>query len=267
MTDRCRLHTCCEVVFRAEVPTPLLMVLRPKNDPRQWVVEETFRPDPAVWVGEYTDRHGNRCQRLTTPVGPFSLRSEAVVETTPFLPVRHEAGFVAIQDLPDAILGYLLPSRYCESDRMAELAWSIVGDASPGYGQVARIEEWVRDSIKYRPGSSNVPISALEVKGRGEGVCRDLAHMAIALCRALCIPARLVSGYLHELEPMDIHAWFEAYVGGDWYTFDPTQTVPRGKRVVIAVGRDAADVPLFNQFGPLLIPDRIDVSVTELENP
>lgn len=264
MSNACRLHTRCEITLRAEFPTPLLMVLRPKTDDRQWVVKEYFESDPAVWIGEYSDRYGNRCQRLTVPVGAFSLRSEAVVETACHLAVDRQAGFVPIQFLPDDILSYLLPSRYCESDCMASLAWSVVGDAEPGYPQVERIVAWVRESIRYRPGSSNIPISAIQVNEKGEGVCRDLAHLAVALCRALCIPARFVSGYLHELEPMDLHAWFEVFVGGQWFTFDPTQSEPRGKRVVIAVGRDAADVPLFNQFGPQLIPDRIDISVDEM---
>lgn len=262
--ERCLLRTSCEIAFNATMPTPLLMVLRPKNDQWQWVVRESFTPSPSVWVDEYTDRHGNRCQRLTTPVGRFVLRSEAVVETLPRELPSADAGFVTIQELPDSILSYLLPSRYCESDRLAPLAWQVVGDARPGFEQVARISEWVGRNVAYRPGSSNVPISALEVERRGEGVCRDLAHLAVALCRALSIPARLVSGYLHGLEPMDLHAWFEAWVGDDWHTFDPTQRSPGDRRVVIAVGRDAADVPLFNQFGPQLIPDSIQVSVEEL---
>jgi transglutaminase-like putative cysteine protease len=179
------------------------------------------------------------------------------------LPEGH-AGFVSIQALPNSILSYLLPSRYCESDRLAGLAWEVVGDASPGYEQVARISQWVGANIPYRPGSSNVPISAAEVRQRGEGVCRDLAHLAIALCRALSIPARLVSGYLAGLEPMDLHAWFEAWVGDDWHTFDPTRREAGDLRVVVAVGRDAADVPLFNQFGPQLIPETINVSVDDV---
>lgn len=120
---------------------------------------------------------------------------------------------------------FLLPSRYCESDRFGDLATEIVADALPGYDQVSKIVAWVQRSIQYIPGSSDAPISALEIHQRGHGVCKDLAHLAMALCRSISIPARLAVGYLHQLEPMDMHAWFEAYVGGQWYTFDPAKAI------------------------------------------
>ena len=119
----------------------------------------------------------------------------------------------------------------------------------------------MRDHIRNTPLSSTYPVSATEVNERGEGVCRDLAQISIALCRALCIPARLVVGYLHELEPMDIHAWFEAFVGGKWYTFDPSVANTKGARIAIARGRDATDVAIYNQYGPLLLPTNMQVSV------
>ncbi len=118
-----------------------------------------------------------------------------------------------------------------------------------GYDQVSAIDHWVRNAIKYTPGSSNFPVSAEEVSVRGEGVCRELAHLGIALCRSISIPARLVVGYLYNLQPMDLHAWFEAYVGNRWYTFDPTQKECCGGRIAVAYGRDAADVSVFHQFG------------------
>ena len=131
------------------------------------------------------------------------------------------AGFVEVSSLPEQVLNYLLPSRYCESDRFGDMAMEIVGNNSLGYAQVKALTEWVRNNIRYTPLSSTYPVSATEVNGRGEGVCRDLAHVSIALCRALCIPARMVVGYLYQLEPMDSHAWFEAFVGGEWHTFRP----------------------------------------------
>lgn len=175
------------------------------------------------------------------------------------------APFIEIQNLPDRVLPYLLPSRYCESDRFGNLAREIVADALPGYDKVGKIVEWVRDTIKYIPGSSDSPLSAIEVHHRGYGVCRDLAQLSIALCRSISIPARLVVGYLYRLEPMDLHAWFEAYIGGRWYVFDPTQSELRGGRVIIAFGRDAADVSIFHQFGLDCVLNSMDVRVDLLD--
>ena len=175
------------------------------------------------------------------------------------------AYFVEIQNLPEPVLTYLLPSRYCESDKFGDLAREITAWSLPGYDQVASIDRWVRNTIRYTPGSSNYPISAVEVHARREGVCRDLAHLGIALCRSISIPTRLVVGYLDGLYPMDLHAWFEAYVGSRWYTFDPTQNEICGGRVAIAYGRDAADVSVFHQFGPGAILTSMEVRVERLE--
>ena len=164
------------------------------------------------------------------------------------------------------MLPFLLPSRYCESDRFGDLAREIILDVLPGYDQVSKINDWVRDSIHYLPGSSEFPLSAIEVHRLGHGVCRDLAQVAIALCRSISIPARLVVGYLHNLQPMDLHAWFEAYVGDRWYTFDPTQSGLCGGRVIIAFGRDAADVSIFHQFGSGCLLNGMDVRVDLLDN-
>ena len=154
-----------------------------------------------------------------------------------------------VQQLPDETLPFLYPSRYCESDRFTEMAASIAANRSPGYDQCNGIVDYIRNSIRYEPGSGQQIISAAELNQLGHGVCRDMAHLGIACCRALSIPARMVVGYLEGLEPMDLHAWFEAYVGNRWYTFDPTQTDLQGGRVAIAFGRDAADVAIYTQFG------------------
>ncbi|MFC6671547.1 transglutaminase-like domain-containing protein [Marinobacterium aestuariivivens] len=159
-----------------------------------------------------------------------------------------------IQNLPDETLKYLLPSRFCESDRFGQMATSITANQWLGYDQVAAIEDWLRKHISYIPGSSDIPVSAVEVNLRQSGVCRDLSHLGIALCRSLSIPARMVVGYLHGLKPMDMHAWFEAYVGGRWYTFDATQSQLGAGYVAIGYGRDAADVAVYNQFGPPVYP-------------
>ena len=140
----------------------------------------------------------------------------------------------------------------------------IVGDTLLGYDQVREITDWIRNNVRYVPGSSEIPLSAEEIRKQGHGVCRDLAHLGIALCRSISIPARIVVGYLVGLQPMDLHAWFEAYVGDRWYSFDPTQDTLKGGRIVIAYGRDAADVAISNQFGPPVFPYEMSVEVEQL---
>jgi transglutaminase-like putative cysteine protease len=144
------------------------------------------------------------------------------------------------------------------------MATEITAGQQSGYDQVAEIVSWLRNTISFRPGSSDVPVSAAEVNSRQVGVCRDMAHLGIALCRSLSIPARMVVGYLYRLEPMDLHAWFEAYVGGRWYTFDATQAELRGGYVAVGYGRDAADVAVYNQFGPAVYPTAQTVYVERI---
>jgi transglutaminase-like putative cysteine protease len=189
------------------------------------------------------------------------------VQVTDGVDTAPGAAFVDIQNLPDQLLCYLLPSRYCESDRFSQMALSITAGQLLGYNQVAAIEDWLRNTIRYEYSSSDMQVSAIEVNNRQWGVCRDLSHLGIALCRSLSIPARMVVGYLYGLQPMDLHAWFEAYVGGRWYTFDATQTVKRGGYVAIGYGRDAADVAVYNQFGPALYPCAQQVRVEQISAP
>ncbi len=242
----------------------MVFMLRPRSSASQWVMGEEYRFTPAVQVREVTDSFGNLCQRLVAPVGEFEVRTKADVLVADPLPHDANAPFVPIQNLPDETLNYLLPSRYCESDRFGTMAAEITGHCALGYAQVVAITEWVRSNIQNTPLSSTYPVSAIEVNQRGEGVCRDLAQIAISLCRSLCIPARLVVGYLHALEPMDIHAWFEAFVGGQWHTFDPAVSGPYEPRIAIATGRDATDVAIYNQYGPLLLPTDMTVAVERL---
>ena len=261
------LFTSCSLKFEIGFPTPFILMLRPRSDLLQRVTHQEFLLQPSIHVLEYTDGFGNLCQRLTAPAGEFSIYSSAIIMTDENIDVCYGAPFIEIQNLPDSVIPYLLPSRYCESDRFGRLAMDIVGNAQDGYDQVVCILEWVRGVVKYAPGSSYLPMSAMEVKEQEYGVCRDLAHLCIALCRSLSIPARMVVGYLHKLEPMDLHAWFEVYVGGRWYTFDPTLSEPRGGRVIIAYGRDASDVAVYTQFGPPLNFSSMKVDVNVLDHP
>lgn len=244
---------------------PFVLMLRPRSGAQQWIAREEYRLTPSVPITEYTDGYGNLCQRLTAPIGQFEIHTSAEVMTADQVDQAPGAPFIEIQNLPDPVLACLLPSRYCESEKFHDMAREITGSAWPGYDQVAAIVTWVRNHIAYRPGSSALAYSAVEVNGRGIGVCRDLAHLGIAMCRSLSIPARMVVGFLHGLEPMDLHAWFEAYVGGRWYTFDPTQAALQSGYVAVAFGRDAADVAVFNQFGPAVFPMSQTVTVERID--
>ena len=242
----------------------MIFMLRPRSGPTQWVDSDKYRLSPSVAVSEAADSFGNLRQRLVAPVGKFEIftSTHVVVDSTPHTPKG--SSFVEVLDLPNNVLVYLLPSRYCESDRFGDMASEIVGESQIGYAQVEAITEWVRANVANNAGSSTYPVSAVEINERREGVCRDLAQISIALCRAMCIPARLVVGYMHALEPMDVHAWFEAFLDGRWHPFDPTVVETNSLRIAIAHGRDSADVAIYNQYGPMLLPDSMSVNVDVL---
>lgn len=259
------LETSCDLAFDITVPTPFVLMLRARSGAQQWIAKEEYKLVPSVPVIEFTDDYGNLCQRLIAPPGKFSIHTAAEVMTADRVDRAPGAPFVEIQYIPDPFLKYLLPSRYCESDRFGQMASEITTGQLLGYDQVAAIAAWVHATIRYVPGSSDIPLSAVEVNSRQSGVCRDLSHLAIALCRSLSIPARMVVGYLNGLEPMDLHAWFEAYVDGRWYTFDATEDESKGGYVAIGYGRDAADVAIYNQFGPPVYPMVQKISVQRIE--
>jgi len=258
------LHTSCDLTFDITVPTPFVLMLRPRSGAQQWVALEEYKIIPSVPVFEFTDSYGNLCQRLIAPPGAFAIYTAAEVMTADHVDQAPGAEFVEIQNLPDAVLSYLLPSRYCEADRFGQMATQITAGRQLGYDQVTAIVEWLRATIYFEPNRSNLLVSAIEVNARGWGVCRDLAHLGIAMCRSLSIPARMVVGYLYGLEPMDLHAWFEVYVGDRWYAFDATQEQMRGGYVAIGYGRDAADVAVYNQFGPALHPMTQHINVEQI---
>jgi transglutaminase-like putative cysteine protease len=250
-----RIKAGCLLNVEAVAPVPAIFMLRPRSGDGQWICQEEYLLQPAVPITEYTDSYGNLCQRFVIPQGTFQLESSVCAETSDVIDVQADAPFVPIQDLPDGVIQFLLPSRYCPCDQaeIGELAGQITAGIESGYAQVGAICNWIQHNIKYQYGMSNASTSALDTATQRVGVCRDFAHLGIALCRSLSIPARMVVGYLYQLEPMDLHAWFEVFVGDRWYTFDATQTEPKGNRIAIAYGRDAADVALLTQFGALQI--------------
>lgn len=261
------VQASCSLEFNPSVATPFLLMLRPRSGMQQWVSSEQYTLLPSVPAVEFTDPFGNLCQRLVAPSGPFSIRTSAVIQAADVADVAPGAPFIEVQQLPVETLPFLLPSRFCESDRFGEMAASLTRGCTPGYDQCSAIVDYIRHTLQYRPGTGQQIFSATEVNQNSHAVCRDMAHLGIALCRAISIPARMVVGYLHTLQPMDMHAWFEAYVGYRWYTFDPTQLNLHGARVAIAYGRDAADVAVYTQFGDPVDLERMDVSVKQLTSP
>ena len=258
--------TSCELKFEITVPTPFVLMLRPRSGAQQWIAGEKYSIIPSIPVSEFTDTYGNLCQRLVAPPGSFSINTAAEVILADSVDRAEDAPFVEIDKLPDDVLIYLLPSRYCETEHFGQMATAIAENQLLGYNQVAAIESWVRKNIRYESCGSEAPVSAREVNSRQWGVCRDLAHLGIALCRSLSIPARMVVGYLYDLQPMDLHAWFEAYLAGRWYIFDATQAELKGGYVVLGYGRDAADVAVYNQFGPAVYPTTKNVRVERIDN-
>lgn len=247
------LDATCHIAYTAPAPVPAIMMLRPRSGAAQWITREEYSFYPHVPVTEHSDRFGNLCQRLVIPAGNFEVHCSCRAHADDFVDVDRYAELIPVNALPESTLEFLLPSRYCQSDMMNSMAMSIVGTSPPGYCQVAAIEQWLRDQMQYVSGSSNASTSALDTAQSKKGVCRDYAHLGIALTRSLNIPARMVVGYLYQLQPQDLHAWFEAYVGNRWFTFDGTQGIPRGNRITIGYGRDAADVALTSNYGDLQI--------------
>jgi transglutaminase-like putative cysteine protease len=260
-----RLRAKTQINLKSPERAALLAILRPQSGAGQWIVSEAYDVRPLVAPVEYMDGFGNLCQRFVMPKGKLQLNVECVVECADDIATNLEAPYTLGEDLPDNVLQYLLPSRYCPSDKMSHAAREIVSGVTPGYRQVEAVRAWIEKNIEYRRGTSDESTDGLDTFNKRAGVCRDFAHVGLTLCRSLLIPARMVVGYLHKLAPpMDQHAWFEAFVGGRWYTFDATQKEPRGGRIVIAYGRDAADVAITTPFGPIEV-DGMEVSVERLD--
>ncbi len=251
------LNAGCELTYEVTDPTPFVLMLKPRSGYGQWVSEERYTLSQKVPVIEYVDSYGNLCQRLVADAGRFIITASVGVETSPTIDVHLGAHFTPVQELPDNALQFLLPSRYCQSDLLGNLAAQITAGVPSAYDQVEAIRNWIHTNVEYRYNTSNTLTTALDTATQRVGVCRDFTHLGIALCRSMTIPARMVVGYLHDLKPMDLHAWFEAFIAGRWYTFDATQAEPRGGRIIIAYGRDAADVALATQFGPATLTEML----------
>lgn len=256
-----RLNASCEIILQTDEFVPAILMLRPRSGWGQWVSREEYAFQPRVPVNEFTDIFGNLCQRVVIPPGTTRLRTCCTVDTPDEVDVDLNAVYILPGNLPETVLHFLYPSRYCPSDQLTALAGEITLNSTPGYRQVEAIRAWMHAHVEYRYGSSTPATTALDTANARAGVCRDFAHLGIALCRALNIPARMVVGYSKELKTQDIHAWFEAYVGGRWFVFDGTSERTSGNRIAIAYGRDATDVAFVTQFGPLTLSS-LAISVT-----
>jgi transglutaminase-like putative cysteine protease len=250
-----------EISYTAPQPTPMVIMLSIHPSRRHDIVgTETIVADPDVSIRYYHDSFGNICGRLIAPAGGVTLRGDALVRDSG-LPdtVAPDARQMPVEQLPDDVLVYLMASRYCETDKLVDLAWSLFGSTPPGWERVMAICNYVHDRITFGYEHAHHMKSAFDAHEQRAGVCRDFAHLALTLCRCMGIPARYCTGYMGDIgippdpAPMDFSGWFEAYLSGQWYTFDARHVVPRIGRIVMATGRDAADVALSTSFGRMIL--------------
>lgn len=247
-----------EFVYDCLRPTPMVLVLSIHHSRASDIqVPDHLIASPSVPVTAYRDVFGNWCSRLVAPAGEIRLSADALVRDSG-LPdeIVPSARQHAVEDLPAETLQFLLGSRYCETDLLSEAAWDRFGNTPEGWPRVQAICDFVHGWVTFGYGHARATRTAWETYHERTGVCRDFAHLGVALCRAMNIPARYCTGYLGDIgteppySPGDFSAWFEAYLDGRWYTFDPRNNVPRIGRVLVARGHDAADVPLSHSFGP-----------------
>jgi transglutaminase-like putative cysteine protease len=246
-----------DIAYTAPQPTPMVFMLsvHPSRVP-DLVVPENIVSAPPTPIHYYHDSFGNWCGRLVLPTGRLLLSNSAVVRDSGLLdPVMPDAQQIPVENLPDDVILFLLPSRYCEIDRMMDIAWGLFKDSPPGWGRVQAICDYVHSYVTFGYQFAAPTKSAHDVHAERRGVCRDFAHLAVTLCRCMNIPARYCTGYLGDIgvppedTPMDFSAWFDVYLSGQWYTFDARHNVPRIGRILMGRGRDAADVPLSTSFG------------------
>ena len=247
-----------ELIYECPQPTPMILTLNIHfSRVSDVVIADHIITTPSTPISAYRDGFGNWCSRIVAPQGPIRLSTNALINDSG-LPdvVDHNAAQFAVEALPAETLVFLLGSRYCETDRLSERAWSLFGQTPPGWPRVQAICDYVHGHLTFGYQHARVTKTALEAFHERTGVCRDFTHLAIAFSRCLNIPARYCTGYLGDIgvpaspDPMDFSAWMEVYLGGRWHTFDPRNNRPRVGRVLIAQGRDAADVSISHTFGP-----------------
>lgn len=269
LDSRLKIAVGCDFTYEASSATPAVFLVRPSPSGEQAVLEEHWESVPELHFRDYVDIYGNALRRVTIPPGTTTIRYNASVTTTSLPdPVGAGAAQLPIDELPDDVLHYTLPSRYCPSDLLADTAWKLFAQTPPTWERVQAIVDYVHARIRFTPGASVSATTALEAFESETGVCRDYAHLAISFCRAMNVPARYAFGYLPDIDvppadvPMDFCAWFEAYLGDRWWTFDPRNNQRRAGRVLIARGRDALDVAMVTSYGSAVLTT-IDVRAEE----
>jgi transglutaminase-like putative cysteine protease len=247
-----------EIIYDCPQPTPMMLVLNIHYSRASDILTpDRLTTNPSIPLSAYRDRYGNWCTRLVAPPGQLKITNTAVVRDSgePDI-IAPYAQQHSIEELPEDALVFLLGSRYCETEKFTSVAWNLFGHIPPGWGRVQAICDFVHNHISFGYQHARNTRTAWEAFEERRGVCRDFAHLAITLCRSMNIPARYCTGYLGDIgippvpDPMDFAAWFEAYLGGRWYTFDPRNNQPRIGRILMAMGRDATDVAIATTFGP-----------------
>ena len=256
-----RIRAGYEIAFDCPAPTPMILMLsvRPERL-KDLITPQTMRTDPVVKTHEYRDAFGNLCSRVIAPAGRTTFSADFLINDSG-MPDEAAPGAVQhpVDELPDEALIYLLASRYCETELLGPLAWSLFGGTEPGWGRVQAIVDYVHQRITFGYEHARNTRTAAEGHAEQRGVCRDFAHLAVTLCRCMNIPARYCTGYLGDIgippvdAPMDFSAWFEVFLGGRWRTFDARHNKPRIGRIVMARGRDATDAAIATNFGPAIL--------------
>jgi transglutaminase-like putative cysteine protease len=246
----------CHIVYETAAPTAILLVLKPRHDDKQTVLQQQLTFTPHLPFFHFEDAHGNLTDRAVLQPGENVIHHDALVSVSSLPDNPEPTGPpTPVYQLPPETLRYTLPSRYCDSDKLLNFAWNQFGQIQNGFDRVQAICDWVHNNIQYRFGAGSSVISASEVVLQRFGVCRDFAHVAIALCRAFNLPARYVTGHLPDIgrvdpgTPMDFHAYFEVFLGQHWSTFDARFNVPRIGRVKVAQGLDAVDGAFSTIYG------------------
>jgi transglutaminase-like putative cysteine protease len=257
-----RIRAGFEITYDCPAPVPMLLMLSVHPSRRSDLeTPDWLRTEPMLDVRQYIDGFGNICSRVLAPAGRVTLSADFIVRDNGLAdPQSPQAVQHPIEELPDDVLVFLLGSRYCETDRLSEIAWSMFGGVAPGWPRVQAIVDYVHKHITFGYEHARPTKTAYEAYEEKLGVCRDYAHLAVAFCRCMNIPTRYCTGYLGDfgVAPagvMDFSAWFEVYLDGAWHTFDARNHKPRVGRVLMARGRDAADVPIANTFGPQSLAD------------
>jgi transglutaminase-like putative cysteine protease len=253
-----KIHAGYRISYESPKSTPMILTLRvhPSRE-ANLISRDDPKFDTHVELHEYHDGFGNRCGRIVAPTGRFTISTDFLISDSGSPDeVSHDARQHLLEDLPADVLVYLLGSRYCETDRLLETAWSLFGNVPKGWTLVQAICDFVHQHLAFGYEHARPTRSAWDAFVEKRGVCRDFAHLAVTLCRCMNVPARYCTGYLGDIgvppveEPMDFSAWFEVYLGDRWYTFDARHNEPRIGRILMARGRDATDVALVTSFGP-----------------